>query len=197
MSIAEMLDHASVLGTPLLSPATGPSDAKRAWVAQVLGVETVSVKQAPVLADYVARSDALHEEAPGTNGAAVRLAKGMLLWNTVRAHVDDRIKVLQQAIVEQSQDESDFDEIKMNVGNLSIVLEHLDARLSHTLDALRATADTAQKQALSQKAREIVSDYQTYIETSSLMADIDDNGFVPIDVQAKTRACLTAILATI
>lgn len=147
------------------------------WVERVLGLR-------------VGRS-------PATEEGAVRMARGMMIWNSLRAHVDQSIHTLQQAIIEQTKDESDHTAIKANVGKLSTLLENLDDSLITKLAALRATSDAKAKRRLTEEARAIVRRYQNYITSDPLMADIDDNGFVPLDVRTKVDESLKAVLGII
>jgi hypothetical protein len=133
---------------------------------------------------------------PTDSGAAVRVAKGLLVWNSTRTYVGQQIKKLEQAIIAQSVGEPDFDEIKANLGELDVVLEKLDDQLSNKLDELRGAQPEA-KAALSEAARTVVTDYQAFIANDPLMQDIDDNGFIPLDINAKVTAALDAVLKTI
>lgn len=127
-------------------------------------------------------------------GAAVRVAKGLLLWNATRSHVDQQLKTLEAAILAQTQDEPDFDAIRDNAGAIYAVLERLDDSLTGTLNDLRGATDPAKKQALSEDARNIVTGYQRFVANDELMADIDDNGFVPLDIKPRVTAALDAVL---
>jgi len=155
-----------------------PTEAKRAWVGRVLGVS-------------------LPDGDADPGGAVVRLAKGMILWNQTRSAVAQQIKALQQAILAEAADEPDFDKISANIGRLDVILEVLDDRLIDQLNALRGTTDPDQKRALSDQARGIVREYQAYVNHDKLMADIDDNGFVQLDLKAKIMAALETVLDTI
>jgi hypothetical protein len=134
--------------------------------------------------------------APG-EGAVVRLAKGMMLWNGTRGYVDQQVKKLKQAILEQSQGEHDFDEIKASVDNLDTILERLDDRLTERLNRLRGTEDVDAKAAIAAEARRIVAEYQAYAAQDKLMGGIDDNGFIPLDIKARVETTLRAIQQTI
>jgi hypothetical protein len=167
-------------------PGTSEQDA---WVARVLGVRLGA--RAPA----AGRTETADAKTPG--GAAVRVAKGLLLWNATRSRLEQQLKQLQQAILDQSKDEADYDDIKANVGAVEVVLERLDDRLSAKLDQLKATTDAGEKVRLSEEARQVVTDYQGYVASDPLMQDLDDNGFIPMDSKAKIEAALAAILTTI
>jgi hypothetical protein len=159
-------------------PMSGNQDPRREWVQRVLGYR-------------------FEPPRGGPEGAAIRVAKGLLLWNNTRSHVARQIKVLQQAIRTQAAGEPDFSEIDASLGNLDELLEKLDDRLTVKLGELRATSDLTAKQKLSDEARDIVADYQKYVAEDGLVNEIDDNGFVPLDIKPTVDATLRAVLATI
>jgi hypothetical protein len=156
------------------------TQAQSEWIARVLGVGLTDASAGP---------------DPG--GAAVRLAKGMILWNQTRSYVSQQIKRLQDAILAQAENEPDYEDIAGNIGNLEDVLEVLDDRLTDKLNALRDTTDPTQKQALSEQARDVVLEYQSAIEANELINDIDDNGFVPLDIKPRVAATLDEVARTI
>lgn len=130
-------------------------------------------------------------------GAGVRVAKGLLLWNGTRSYVSQQLAKLEDAIVAECSEEPDFDQIKANVGAINAVLDRLDDRLSEKLDQLRGTTDRQQKLAISNEAKQVVADYQRYIAEDELMADIDDNGFIPLNIKPRLVAVLDAVLQTL
>lgn len=150
-------------------------DAKKAWIERTLGFQ------------FLAAASTRPE------GAAVRLAKGLLVWNSTRSYVSGQLKILQQKILKDTQDESDFDDIKANVGNIEELLEVLDDSLSDKLGELRGTTDPATKTTLSAEAKQIVIRFQKYVAEDKLMIDIDDNGFIPLDIKPKVSAALAAV----
>ncbi len=155
----------------------GPTEVQGAWVLRVLGIGGAS------------------QGAPG--GAVVRLAKGMLLWNQTRSSVSQQVKTLQQAILKAAANVPEFDEIQSNIGNLEEILEILDDRLTVKLNELRGTTDAAEKQKLSEDARQIVAEYQTYAASDELMNDIDDNGFIPLTIKSQVITALDEVMSMI
>jgi hypothetical protein len=158
-----------------MSESTSP---KREWVERVLGYR---------FADSPSRPD----------GAAVRLAHGLLEWNQTRGYVSQQITRLQQAIASEMRDEPDIADITANLGNLGELLEVLDDSLGVKLGELHGTADPTKKAALSQEAKGIVARFQKYVAEDGLMNEIDDNGFIPLDIKPRVAAALTSVLATI
>jgi predicted transcriptional regulator len=156
------------------------AETKKAWVAHTLGVAIAGVGP---------------QGRP--EGAAVRVAKGLLLWNQTRSHIAQQVKTLQTAIIKQTQDEADFKEITANIHSLEDVLELLDDRLTEQLNALRMEFDPAEKAAISGRARKLVSEYQASVAANGLINAIDDNGFVPLDILPRVKSTLAAVLTTI
>ena len=85
-----------------------------------------------------------------------------------------------------------------NVANLEEILENLDDSLTGKLNELRAETDADKKAALSEAARASVRKMMAYAGSDSLMQVIDDqNGFMPLTIQARVSSALTEVLATI
>ena len=184
---------------PQAAPAAQPGLAKLANAANA-ALKSEDLAAAATTLDQIEAQLGQPPTGPGsapTDGAAVRVAKGLLVWNSTRSYVGQQVKTLQQAILDQSNGEPDFDEIRDNVGRIDELLELLDDRLSEKLDALRGATDPGEKSALTDQARQIVIEYQSLVAEDPLMADIDDNGFIPLDVKAKVTAALDAVLKTI
>lgn len=154
-------------------------DGQKAWVERVLGYRFANAG------------------AEQPKGAAVRLAQGLLVWNNTRSYVSQQLKVLQQAILDQTQDEPDFEDIKAHLGSVEDILETLDDSLTDKLNELRGITDPAKKAEVSKQARDIVIRFQAYAAEDGLMNDIDHNGFVPLDIKPKVTAALAAVLQTI
>ncbi len=156
---------------------------KKAWVERVLGIQ------------FGAAKDGTAKGRPA--GAAVRVAQGLLVWNSTRSHVGQQIAKLQQAILAQIPDDPDFEEVKANLGNLEELLEWLDDSLSGKLNELRGTSDPERKAAISAEARAIVEGYQKRVAIDELINEIDDNGFVALDIKPRVTAALAEVLAAI
>jgi len=151
-----------------------------AWVQRVLGC---TLLQPPV---------EQRSEGPG-----IRLAKGLMIWNSTRSYVANRVADLQTAILLESQDEPDYPEIVDNIGKLDAVLEGLDDSLSEALGELQAASDPDKKASLSETARQIVLRFQKFSATDALINDIDDNGFLPLDIKPRIDQALATVLTTI
>ena len=171
------------------------ADVQAAWVERVLGVSLSGGGAASQTAG--ASGIAGGDPGVGERGAAVRLAQGLLQWNSTRSHVASEISKLQSAIVTEMQDHPEFDEIVAHIENLDNVLDHLDDRLGDVLGEMREAASPAAKGRLSTQARRLVGEMQAYVAGDPLMQDIDDNGFVPLSVRSRVEQTLSSILQAI
>jgi hypothetical protein len=129
----------------------------------------------------------------GSNGAAVALTKSVLLWDATRKYLEGQIKPLQQAILEASTDEDDFEAIKSGTPVLEKVMERLDARLSAKLNQIHTTPDQAIRVQLRKEAKDIVTEYEGYIASEPLVGALDGNPFISFDGVARVQATLKAI----
>ncbi len=161
---------------------------QHAWVKRVLGIDLPA-------AIRTADGPDAKEVRPEQEG--VRLAKGMLLWNQTRGYVAQQIRALQDTIRARTKLDPQYDEICSNLGNLEEILEVLDDELIEKLNEMRATTDPAVKRKLSEQARGLVAAYQAYAGTDELMNDIDNNGFMSLDIKARVTATLKDVAATI
>jgi hypothetical protein len=166
---------------------SGSTSAERQWVERVLGVRFSAATSGMAKATESTR--------PQT--ASTRLHQGLLIWNNTRSYVGQQITRLQQAIVAEMRDEPDIKDIVANISNLEEPIDELDDSLTDKLSELRATTDPARQAALSNEARAIVARFQKYVADDGLMNEIDDNGFIPLDIKPKVTAALAAVLQTI
>lgn len=171
------------------------ADAKSEWVERVLGYRA-SAAQNPTQ-NPASNPVADAPRSGNLNQAGVRLAQGLLIWNAARRYASEQITALQQVILKETRGEPDFKSIEASVGSLDDLLESLDDSLGQKLGELRETADPARKAVLSSEAVAIVERFQAFVAEDSLMNDIDDNGFMPLDIKAKITAALAATRSTI
>ena len=115
-----------------------------------------------------------------------------LLWDATRKNLNDQLKKLEAAIVEQSADETDAAEIAANVNRVEAKVAMLDGSLSDALDALYNAGGT--DAALKRNARDIATGFQAYIATNPLLQELDTNPFVPLDARARLDATLSSMI---
>jgi hypothetical protein len=151
---------------------------QRAWVERVLGFT-------------------FPPPGTGKRGNVVNLAQGLMLWNQTRASVAAQVARIQAAILADTANDDDYDEIVGNIGALDEVLDVLDDRLTEKLNEIRAAADETQKNVISDQARKVADEFAGVIETDELIGDIDNNGFVASDIKLRLRQAITVVRASI
>ncbi len=168
--------------------------AQREWVQRVLDVPMEATAQ-PSGADSGTGGGATNGAVP--KGQVIRLAQAMIVWNNTRTYVAQQVKQLQDTILEATSTQPNFDEIKANISNLEAVLEGLDDNLTVKLNQLRDNYENEAKDKISQEARGLVAKMQKFAAEDQLMNDIDNNGFVTLDIKARVTASLDEVMKTI
>lgn len=137
---------------------------------------------------------------PASDGASakavsqVAFTQSRLAWDQTRKFVQGELRKLESAILAESTEEEDYDAIQNGSKQLYEVLDVLDERLIDKLDeALNADGDA--RRALHGEAREIIDDYLDYVNTDPLMQDIDDSGFVALQIRSTLTSRLQKMAA--
>ncbi len=121
--------------------------------------------------------------SPGKAASQVALTQSRLAWDQVRKFVQGELRKLESAILAESTEEEDYDAIQAGSKQLYEVLDVLDERLIDKLDeALNADGD--KRRALHGEAREIIDEYLDFVNSEPLMQDIDDSGFVDLQIRS-------------
>jgi len=123
-------------------------------------------------------------------GAKVVFQQTRLAWDSTRKQVQAELRKLEEAILAQSQDQPDLQEIAEGTKNLYKILDHLDERLIDKLDDALNAASPDERKGFHQEARKIVDEYLHYVKGEELFDDIDDNGFVPVAIASTLNASL-------
>ena len=76
------------------------------------------------------------------------------------------------------------------------LLESLDESLADKLDEATNATDATKRAALIAEAREIMTKYQAAL-SNPVIADLDNNPFVPLSIQKTLSATLTGLSAAI
>ena len=165
-------------------PADDPLAAlRKAWIERVLAIRIGDERGV--------------DTASGNESAVVRLAKAMIAWNEMRVQVGREVSKLQAAILEAHEGEDDYDDIDDNIGNLDDILEHLDDRLIDKLNDMRAATSEAEKAKLLQEARGVLQGYRAYLASDPLVNDIDDNGYIKLEVKPLIASTLESVAAAL
>lgn len=150
--------------------------------------------QALALLDQAeARLGTAAPERTVASAPSVVFTQSRLAWDKTRKLVQNELRKLELAVLEQCRDEPDYAVIAGNTQALYQVLEVLDERLIDKFDeALNATLET-DRRARQDEAREIVDEYMDYIRSDAFLHAIDDNGFVDVAIVSSLTACLTTV----
>jgi hypothetical protein len=132
---------------------------------------------------------------PDRSGAQVLFTQTRLDWDSTRKTVLAELQELEAEILEASREEPDLEDIRGGTKNLFAMLETLDTSLIDKLDEAINALDPAQRKALHGQALEIVGGYRKFIRSDALLRDIDDNGFLELDVRETLDLKLAAMAA--
>ena len=138
----------------------------------------------------------------GTNGAAppnaAALAKSRLVWVAARKKVEDELGKLQTEM-KKHYDGHGFGADLEKVFNAKVepMMETLDHSLSDKLDEVSKNTDPAQHSKLVGEAKQIISNYENFLASEKLIAQLDSNPFVPLAIQKTLTATLAALSKTV
>lgn len=120
----------------------------------------------------------------------VGYAKARLSWLEARQQVSADLKKLEKAILEAYQGSEVFNEAQAATRQLDAVLKTLDESLADKLDEGLNAADPAARSRINSQASALIGKYLRFIHTNPLMAEIDDNPFVPLNTQETLSSML-------
>lgn len=128
--------------------------------------------------------------ASSKDGPLVAFQKSRLDWDTTRKAVQSELQTLEKTILEMSSGEEDFDQIAAGTKNLYTMLETLDTRLIDKLDEALNAEQVEQRKQKQIEALDIVDEYLDFVEDDDLIGDIDDNGFIGVNIRGRLVATL-------
>jgi len=133
------------------------------------------------------------QAAGGTTNAA--LAKSSEIWKRTLDKVQSEIEKLRAAIVTAYQTQAMVGDIEANYrAKVAGVTETLkEVGLSDKLDAVAAAADMDQRVALIGEVRGIIQRCQSYLASTPLLADLDENPFEPIAIRNTVSTSLSML----
>jgi hypothetical protein len=164
------------------------TDVQHGWIKRVLGIDVAEAGggEAGITATTPTGEASGQVEAGRKSGSplapAVAFTKARLIWDQTRKHVQAELQKLERSVLSECADEPDFDVISANSKILYTILNYLDERLIDKLDEALNAEPGPERIARQNEAREIIDEYKDYIRTDDLLSDIDDNGFVDIDI---------------
>lgn len=194
----------AVLAAPTLKDALGKlaGDANAHLKANQLTEAAAQIAQLRKALDAVPAGTAAPQTpapvAPRTEGAKVTYAKSRLAWLAARQKVESDLEKLRKEMIATFEDDDDSPELdKLYRARVAPVMEALDESLADKLDEAINAADQGKRDILIGEARQIIQRYIDYMEGESLIADLDDNPFVPVAIHATLSATLSALSKTI
>ncbi len=137
-------------------------------------------------------------QSKGANGkeghaSVQKFHKSRVAWTATRAKVDTELQKLSKAIMDASAGEDMVEGLEDQFFKVvDPVLAELDETLSDTLSAA-ADADGEERERLLDEARKTIARYTKFVESNSIISDLDNNPFVPLAI-GKT---LTGTLSTL
>jgi ElaB/YqjD/DUF883 family membrane-anchored ribosome-binding protein len=131
-------------------------------------------------------------------GSIVNLQRCRVEWDTFRKSVQAQLQALEKqmrAAVQAHNSNGDaefgFDEgaVAGNARMIYSVMGELDDRLIKVLDKA-LNANGAERQKLQAKAAGIVDEYRAKVAASTIIGDIDANGFIPTNIRGEADRIL-------
>jgi len=193
---------AAVLAAPTLKDALGKlaAEATAHLKANQLTEAATQIAQLRKALDAVPAGTATPQTtAPGrAEGAKVTYAKSRLAWLAARQKVESDMEKLRKEMIAAFEDDEDSPELdKLYRARVAPVMAALDESLADKLDEAINAEDPGKRQLLIGEAKQIIQRYTDYMEGESLIADLDDNPFVPVAIRATLTATLSALSKTI
>ncbi len=131
-------------------------------------------------------------QAAAPNVAA--LTKAKLAWKATRTKIEGDLDKLHSEMAAVYKDHgfgADLD--KYFSSKVQPVLDSLDDSLGDKLDAVLQNTDPAQQAKLVGEAQKILQKYQSYVTGEPLIAKLDDNPFVPLQIGKTISTTLGAL----
>lgn len=136
--------------------------------------------------------------ASGAAGAKVAFAQARLAWDATRRQVQAELQKLQRTLLAECKDEPDIAEITQNSGLVFSVLDELDRHDTGLIDVLDEALNaqtTEARQGLQRQAAARIAAYRDYVQTDTLVRDVQDNGFEDVSIVGPVTERLTLMAA--
>jgi hypothetical protein len=118
-------------------------------------------------------------------------------WLAARQTVEDELDKLRATIAAAYDGQSVAAEIEKKFREVTApVLRTLDSSFATKLEAAGKAADAAQRQTMVQDAKNILKGYESFVQTG-LLADLDDNPFVPLSLRASLTGTISQLTAAL
>ena len=120
--------------------------------------------------------------------------KSGLAWVAARKRVEDEIGKLHQAMTKHYDGHgfgADLDKVFQS--KVAPILTSLDQSLASKLEEVGKNTDPAQHDKLVGEAKQIIDRYESFLASDSLIPQLDQNPFVPLQIQKTLTATLEAL----
>ena len=121
-------------------------------------------------------------------------AKARTAWEAARQKVEEDVGKLHSAMTSTYQGHgfsADLD--KYFKAKIDPVLAQLDSTLTQKLDEVTSNTDPAKHTQLVQEAKQMVAGIESFVTNDKLIANLDDNPFIPLAIQKTLTATLGAL----
>ena len=183
----------------LTNPATKGDLARMASQANgALNAKNLSEAAAAIerLRQALVAAEAAQKEANGgqaTTGANA-YEKSRDAWLDTRKKVEAEIEKLRSQIVATYQDAGIGAELdRLYRAKAAPVMTTLDESLAKKLDEVGKETNAARRVALVNQARDIITDYQSYVAGDATIPQLDKNPFVQLSIQQTVTATLSVL----
>jgi peptidoglycan hydrolase-like protein with peptidoglycan-binding domain len=127
------------------------------------------------------------------------LAKAPAVWQNMRKIVDTNIEQVKKAVRGHYAHEHPnlLKEIDQNLQKLDGITDKLDQRVAESLAKANAAKDTAARNAELKNAKGILAGYISYVKSEPLIAHVDANPWVKIDLKKTLADTITHMAQSI
>jgi hypothetical protein len=141
-----------------------------------------------------ANGAAANGAATGGPPNAAALEKARLAWGAARKRVESEVDKLHAEMTSAYKDHGFGGELDTFFkAKVEPILHNLDDTLVHKLDEVTKNTNPAQHAQLVAEAQKIVQKYEAYLAGEPLIAKLDNNPFVPLQIEKTLVATLTAL----
>jgi hypothetical protein len=132
-------------------------------------------------------------EAVGGSSPAA-FTKSRQIWIAARKRVEDELEKLRAEIVATYQDDGIAGDLEARYRTrVAGILTTLDESLSEKLNEVASATDISQRSKLIGEARGIMERYQSFMASEPLIADLDNNPFLPLTIRQTVATTLSAL----
>jgi len=124
--------------------------------------------------------------APPATGGKVAFARLKLQWNEAKARLEADLENLRELVLSEYDDA----ETAQQAHKILRITGRFNEGLADTLDDLYNAAEPALQKQLRGRASEIVGNYQAYLDGDALVAHIEENPFMPLEIRERLSAPL-------